>query len=69
MADAGFARGALTGVVSIEWVDAADPDDVTAPPNFGWFSAKSVPSLDRARFIALLRKVADSMEEDPDAEG
>jgi hypothetical protein len=28
-------RRPLTGVVTIEWVDAADPDDASQPPNFG----------------------------------
>jgi hypothetical protein len=33
-------RTPLTGVVSIEWADAAAPDDKTQPPNFGWFGIK-----------------------------
>jgi hypothetical protein len=57
-------RQPLTGTVSIEWVDAADPDDVDADPNIGWFGVKSEPPLDLRRMIALLRAVTASAEED-----
>jgi hypothetical protein len=55
-------RRPLTGIVSIEWVDGADPTDASVPPNFGWFSLKSEPPLDDARLVLLLREVADTVE-------
>ena len=57
-------RAPLTGVVSIEWVDGADPSDASEPPNFGWFGVNSEPTLEPQRLLALLREVADALEAD-----
>jgi hypothetical protein len=57
-------RRPLTGVITIEWVDAADPDDDAQPPNFGWFSLRTEPQLDDHRLVLLLREIADSVEND-----
>jgi hypothetical protein len=54
----GFARGPLTGQVIIEWVDSADPDDPSEPPNFGW-SIKTGPPMDDERLARLLREISD----------
>ena len=58
-------RRPLTGVITIEWVDAGDPDDIAQPPNFGWFSLRTEPQLEDRRLVLLLREVADSVENDP----
>jgi hypothetical protein len=57
------ARWSLTGVVTIEWVDAADPDDPLAPPDFGWLRAGNDRPMGPARLAALLRAVAASIDE------
>ena len=57
-------RWPLTGVITIEWVDAADPDDAAQPPNFGWLSIRAEPQLDDRRLVLLLREIADSVESD-----
>jgi hypothetical protein len=51
-------RRLLTGQVTIDWVDSADPDDVSATPNFGW-SIRSEPALDDERLSILLREISD----------
>ncbi|WP_143046957.1 hypothetical protein [Amycolatopsis xylanica] len=71
MADEGGAQSArrpLTGVVSLEWVAAADPADASASQNFGWFSFKSEPPLEPERLVVLLREVADSIAEEINAD-
>ena len=46
----------------IEWVDAADPDEPSAQPNFGW-SLKAVDGLpDNRRLALLLTEVATAIE-------
>ena len=57
-------RTPRTGVVSIEWVDGADPGDASEPPNFGWFGVHSEPTLEPQRLLVLLREVADALEAD-----
>jgi hypothetical protein len=61
-------RRPLTGVVSIEWVDAADPDDPVAEPNFGSFGVTCEPPLEGRRLIALLRWEADNQQKMLDEE-
>ena len=56
-------RSPLTGRVCIEWVDAADPEDDAAEPNFGWSLTASESLRDHARLTRLLREVADSVDE------
>lgn len=43
MSDATQPRGHLTGILTVEWVDAADPDYASPDPNFGWFRFDSDP--------------------------
>jgi hypothetical protein len=50
-----------TGVITIDWVDTADPDNADQPPNFGW-SMRSEPTLDDQRLILLLRQIANTLE-------
>ena len=57
-------RQPLTGVLRVEWVDGADPNDDSAPPNFGWFSCESEPPLQPERLLVLLRDLAAALEED-----
>lgn len=52
------ARTPLTGTVTIEWTDAADPDDGAAEASFGW-SIRAEPQMDDERLSALLREIAD----------
>jgi hypothetical protein len=59
-------RWPLTGTFSVEFVDGGDPDDSSAPPNFGHFGALCEPkewSTD-PRLPALLRWLADELEND-----
>jgi hypothetical protein len=53
------ARRPLTGTVTIEWVDASEPDDPEAVPNFGWTLRVDRP-LDDRRLRTLLLEVANS---------
>jgi hypothetical protein len=55
-------RRPLTGVITIDWVDAADPDDADPPSNFGW-SMRPEPMLDDQRLILPLREIANTLEE------
>jgi len=57
-------RWPLTGIVTIEWVDGADPDDASAPPNFGWFRAGNDRPIESSRLAVLLREVAASLDAD-----
>jgi hypothetical protein len=57
------ARHPLTGVITIDWVDAADPDDANQPPNYGW-SVRSEPRLDDQRLLLLLRELINALEHD-----
>jgi hypothetical protein len=56
----GHPRRLLTGQVTIDWVDSADPDDVSAATNFGW-SIRSEPTLDDERLSILLREISDAI--------
>ena len=58
----------LTGILTVEWVDASDPDDASAPPSFGWFNCSSEPPLEPERLALLLHTLADSADEDVRAE-
>ncbi len=60
-------RWPLTGIVTIEWVDAADPDDSAAPPNFGWLTAANDRPMEASRLAALLREIASSLDDESDA--
>ncbi len=57
-------RHPLTGVLRVEWVDGADPDDDSASPNFGWFSCDFEPPLPPERLLVLLRELMTGLEED-----
>jgi hypothetical protein len=57
-------RSPLTGFLSVEWVDAGDPEDANAPANFGWYSISTNPPLDKPRLLELLRRLAESVQED-----
>lgn len=57
-------RQPLSGTLTVEWMDAADPNDSTVPPNFGWFSCESDPPLEAPRLLALLRDLAAALEEE-----
>jgi hypothetical protein len=61
-------RWPLTGVVSIEWVEGADPSDSDVEPYFGTFGVKTDRPLDRRRLIALLRWVVENEEQMLDEE-
>jgi hypothetical protein len=50
-----------TGSLTIEWVDAADPTDAGATPNFGWTLRWSDPPLEDERVRQLLQEVAESI--------
>ncbi len=55
-------RWPLTGTVSIEWVDAADPSDPEAEPYFGSFGITTDRPLDLRRLVALLHFVAETQQ-------
>ena len=57
-------RWPLTGIVTIEWVDAADPDDASAPPNFGWLRAANDRPMEASRLAALLCEIAATLDEE-----
>ena len=59
-------RWPLTAAVFIEFVDAADPDDASMPPNFGALNTRCEPRLwhDDPRLPLLMRWLADSIEQD-----
>jgi hypothetical protein len=59
-------RHALTGFLTVEWVDGADPDDASLPPSFGWSSFKTEPKLYRRRLLVLLHELAATVQEDID---
>lgn len=59
-------RRPLTGFLRVEWVDAGDPNDVSATANFGWFSFTTDPPLEAPRLLALLHRLAESVQEDID---
>jgi hypothetical protein len=52
-------RKTRTGVVTIEWVDAWEPDDADAESNFGWSIRVDRP-MDDARLRRLLLEIAES---------
>lgn len=56
-------RQPLSGTLTVEWMDAADPNDNTVPPNFGWFRFESDPPLEAPRLLALLRELFAELEE------
>ena len=60
------ARWPLTGTLSVEFVDAADPGDETATPNFGTMSFRCEPRewWDDPRLPEFLRWLADTVETD-----
>ena len=57
-------RKPLTGILRVEWVDGADPDDDSAVPNFGWFSCDSEPPLAPERLVVPLRDLTAALEEE-----
>jgi hypothetical protein len=69
MSDAQHPRGHLTGTLTVEWVDAADPEDAIPVPNFGWSRFDSDPPLDRRRLLRLLLNLAESVREELDEAG
>lgn len=66
MADEHEVRRPLTGFLRVEWVDAGDPNDASAPANFGWYSFTTDPPLEAPRLLALLDRLAESVREDID---
>lgn len=56
-------RRPLTGVLTIEWVESADPDDPSAEPNFGW-SMRCDPQIDRHHLGILIQRLAAYMEDE-----
>lgn len=69
MSGATHPRGHLTGTLTVEWVDAADPDDASADPDFGWFQFRSDPPLDVRRLLRLLLDLAETVREELDEAG
>jgi hypothetical protein len=59
-------RWPLTGIVTIEWVDGADPDDSSAPPNFGWLRAANDRPMEASRLATLLREIAATLDDEED---
>lgn len=57
-------RKPLTGKLTVEWRDAGDPNDASAPPDFGHFGVKTDPPLESERLLALLRSLATDLEND-----
>jgi len=58
-------RSPLSGTLTIEWVDAANPSDASEPPSFGWSSCKQEPSeMEPERLLVLLRALTTALEED-----
>ena len=60
------ARWPLTGTLSVEFVDAADPGDASEPPNFGTMGFRCDPQewWNDPRLPELLRWLADWVEAD-----
>jgi hypothetical protein len=56
----------LTGTLSVEFVDVADPGDAMATPNFGTMSLRCEPPewWDDPRLPEFLRWLADTVETD-----
>jgi hypothetical protein len=57
-------RTPTSGTVTIEWVDAGDRDDASAPPSFGFSEVRTEPKLEGERLLELLRFVPDCLESD-----
>lgn len=52
------------GLGPVEWVDGGEPDDASAPPNFGWRIHWSDPPMEPVRLALLLRALAESLQQE-----